>query len=555
MGLLDSLTYDPQMALGMGLLSAGGNTRMPVTLGQALGSGWGNMQAATKAGADERRTELAYQMQMLQLKQAMEQQAITIPMMRLAASKLAAKYGQPDPNASAQPSGPTPPGLSADSSRMLGGMGINAAPTPDVAPRQAPQSGGDFLGINENQLMGSFLPGQLGKAVVDANAPTDFMRNLALAPDQNTRNMAIQHQLAPIQMGRAGAPAYDAAGNIVSMAPKLPENSIPIIQNGKVVGVRPVPMAQEISAANAAATAGGHEYGKLPFTTDTVNTPGNPTLMTGEQKLRYATGESPPNPGMPSGSNLSATDRAAIQAFNDPSRDRNAPFNMSVVEPSTGRRPLGGALQDQGTNAEQKKYGDIRGEAGGKTITDAASSVMALRQLNQAEDLIKGFTPDKFQPMKQALGEYMIAAKIMSPEEVNKQFGNIGDMKALNAMMVGLAGRLTRQTDANPSQLQFLKLLESMPAGSSTEDQIKKVLRGMRDSHMVSIEKLDQQQKWLDNPAHQGSLDGFENAWTKSSAQLPMYMGDFSVKAPNGKTYNFKSQKDADNFKFSAGIK
>lgn len=48
MGLLDSLTYDPQMALGMGLLAAGGNSRMPVSVGQGLASGWGQMQDTAK---------------------------------------------------------------------------------------------------------------------------------------------------------------------------------------------------------------------------------------------------------------------------------------------------------------------------------------------------------------------------------------------------------------------------------------------------------------------------------------------------------------------------
>lgn len=57
MGLLDDLTYDPQMALGMGLLSAGGNSRMPVSFGQGLGSAWGNMQDTARAGQKAKLTE------------------------------------------------------------------------------------------------------------------------------------------------------------------------------------------------------------------------------------------------------------------------------------------------------------------------------------------------------------------------------------------------------------------------------------------------------------------------------------------------------------------
>lgn len=55
MGLLDSLAYSPDMAMGMGLLAAGGNSRMPVSVGQGLASGWGNMQDTLKQkqGAEE----------------------------------------------------------------------------------------------------------------------------------------------------------------------------------------------------------------------------------------------------------------------------------------------------------------------------------------------------------------------------------------------------------------------------------------------------------------------------------------------------------------------
>lgn len=78
MGLLDDLTYDPQMALGMGLLSAGGNSRMPVSFGQGLGSAWGNMQDTARAGQKAKLLEQEQamrQMQMAQMKREQDEQA------------------------------------------------------------------------------------------------------------------------------------------------------------------------------------------------------------------------------------------------------------------------------------------------------------------------------------------------------------------------------------------------------------------------------------------------------------------------------------------------
>lgn len=71
MGLLDSLAYDPQMALGMGLLGASGNSRTPVSLGQALGAGWGNMQEAQ--AMKQKAAIQALQAQQMQSQMAMSQ--------------------------------------------------------------------------------------------------------------------------------------------------------------------------------------------------------------------------------------------------------------------------------------------------------------------------------------------------------------------------------------------------------------------------------------------------------------------------------------------------
>lgn len=83
MGLLDGIETDPQVAMGMGLLSAGGNSRMPVSLGQALGSGYKDMQSTAKEAQ-------ALAMQKLQMSALMRRQYMVD-------SALAQENGQPMP--------------------------------------------------------------------------------------------------------------------------------------------------------------------------------------------------------------------------------------------------------------------------------------------------------------------------------------------------------------------------------------------------------------------------------------------------------------------------
>lgn len=74
MGLLDQLTHDPQMALGMGLLNAGGNSRMPVSLGQGLAQGWGNMQQTAQMAQRAKMLEQEQMMREMQMQQMQKQQ-------------------------------------------------------------------------------------------------------------------------------------------------------------------------------------------------------------------------------------------------------------------------------------------------------------------------------------------------------------------------------------------------------------------------------------------------------------------------------------------------
>ena len=94
---------------------------------------------------------------------------------------------------------------------------------------------------------------------------TDFTKLLAVANNPNTSpqdresimEMIKKETNIPLQAGRPGSFMYDSKGNIVAASPKIPDNSIPQIVNGKVVGVNNLPNAQAIEQQNAYAQAAG----------------------------------------------------------------------------------------------------------------------------------------------------------------------------------------------------------------------------------------------------------------------------------------------------------
>ena len=73
MGLLDSMN-DPMMGLAMGLLSAGGPSARPVSLGQAMGQGYQGFQDAQKQQQELMRQQAQAKIQQMQMAQAQQKQ-------------------------------------------------------------------------------------------------------------------------------------------------------------------------------------------------------------------------------------------------------------------------------------------------------------------------------------------------------------------------------------------------------------------------------------------------------------------------------------------------
>jgi hypothetical protein len=173
-------------------------------------------------------------------------------------------------------------------------------------------------------------------------------------------------------------------------------------------------------------------------------------------------------------------------------------------------------LQDQGEAAEQKEFGKGLGEYQGGVMQDAAKAAVANRSLDNMVMAAQDFTPGKLAPMQNSLIQWAQAAGLPVSEESKKQAGSI---QALTSMAIKMAGTATRQSDAQPSQLQYFKILESMPNESRTIDGFNKIAAYLRDMNNYNVEKWKHLQDWKNQ--QQGSADGFESKWPKMSEQVP----------------------------------
>ena len=234
---------------------------------------------------------------------------------------------------------------------------------------------------------------------------------------------------------------------------------------GPVAGA--VPGAQEATARGAGLTAGAVEAGKAPYDVMTLNTEGAPTAMTRQQAIQRATGG-------------------------------------------------GFRLQDQGAAAEQRKTGEAMGDYTQGVMQDAAKAAAGNRQLDNMALAAKDFTPGKLAPLQSNLLQWAQAAGIPTTKADERSAGSI---QALTSMAIKMAGTATRQADAQPSQLQYMKILESMPNEGRTIDGFNKIMAYLRDANNYTIDKNVQLQQWRNT--HGGSAEGFESNWPKIAQKLP----------------------------------
>ena len=320
---------------------------------------------------------------------------------------------------------------------------------------------------------------------------------------------------APINM-RPGGTAYIPGKGPMFTAPNG-ANQV-TWQNGQP-SMGTIPGALPAMAAQSAATAGGSAAGAAPYQVDTVNTQGAPTAMTRQQQIEAVTGRPMPQPGQPPAPPAQAAPTQGGQP---------QPIPTEALLGAAPRVP-GLPLQDASQTAAQRELGQGIGKEATQVLSQGANAVHANRELQNASSLATNFTPDRLQPLKASFGTLMNAFG-MPENTINSMLGtNVGDIRALTSAAVKMAGTLTRQTDAQPSQIQFLKNLESMPQSDMTEQGFQKVIAYMKDLNDFKIEKMVNLQKWLNT--HQGDPSGFEAAWVRQAAQIKPFGSDAIVPA------------------------
>ena len=284
-----------------------------------------------------------------------------------------------------------------------------------------------------------------------------------------------------------------------------------------------------IEGPSAEAGSAGKARGAAPFTIDTLATK-PPTAVTREQAIIGATGK--PMPGLPySGAAPQGPPAALPPGFEPPPPGApqasqfmpgNAPPvaapHQVAAQVQQGRPALPGIqLQDEGAKSEEQAFGKELGKSSMKIMEGAGKAAVANRYLDNLEAMGDDVRLGKIARPQSALIQWAQAIGIPVPDWAKK---SAGSTQGLASIAIKLAGVATRESDAQPSQLQFLKTLESMPTEERSREGFTKIIAYMRDINNYNISKAQSLQGWRD--AHQGSSEGFEAAWPAEAAQLPL---------------------------------
>lgn len=293
---------DPKTAgmlqLGLGLLNAGGPSRMPMSVGQGIGqAGTSALEAMQKAKQQQRMNQMS-DLQMQQLKQSIEQAAL---MNALKASWV--KKFQGGGAQGAQGSQPTPAGISPSS---LAAFGMPASMATPDAPQQAPQEGGQFpLSLNDVAI---------GK----------FMGLPDMLPDYKVAHEGFEKKPGSFYRNPTTGKTEYIADPVKGVT----------VNNG-TVGLMPGALETQVALASGVKTA--EERAKAGFDPLTIPAASGPVMTT---RGKFVEGQMP--------SAVSPQDQAAINAFKaagSPGPDK--PFNMTSTN---GGIPL----KTEGTIAGEK---------------------------------------------------------------------------------------------------------------------------------------------------------------------------------------------------------
>jgi len=326
---------------------------------------------------------------------------------------------------------------------------------------------------------------------------------------------------------RPGAPVVNPrTGEIIAPAPPVMPPGM--TYNPQTMGAVPIAGTTEELARRAGLNAGAAAAGALPLHPPTsIQTPGAPTLMTPGQAIQYATGSPPPTVGevinpqaraqTPGVIRLEAPDRQTAEAWTKSLADQNIPHSISIAGETKPGRP-GVPLQSEQDQAEQRSFGNVLAGLQKTVFENSAKATEKLKIIDQLEKFGHEFQGGRLAGFQKGIGEWALALGA-DPDWVKQNVGNITSMGAVNSISIQLAGKITRESDAQPSQLQYFKILESIPSHLRPRDTFDKIIAGMRDIQKVTVAKAVALDRWKSE--HGGSSDGFESAWPGQAAKLP----------------------------------
>jgi len=259
MGLLSDLMDDPQAQVGLGLLSAASPRADGAGFGQRLMEGVNAAQGMRRSNTEQKLMEADLQQQQMQLQNLKGWQGMWN-------GDGAAPQGQPV--------------------QVAQGSSGGFQATPQQPQRQQAPGGVPLIpGLSyEESRNAAIMLGPQGymKAYLEkAGAQTEFVKNMVAAgidPKSDIGRQLLQQNIykannIPLVAGRAGAPMYNERGEVVSMAPKIPDNAVPIIQNGQVVGVKPLQGAADVEQINAYSGAAGRNQAEPQIAYDDQGNP------------------------------------------------------------------------------------------------------------------------------------------------------------------------------------------------------------------------------------------------------------------------------------------
>jgi hypothetical protein len=276
MGLL----ANPQTAglLGMagGLLQASGPSRIPVSMGQAMGAGLQGMGQGAAGAMNTQRQML--QMQAMQGLMGMGQGAQSAPASSAAPASpsYSTMFGTSTPTAAQMPQGqPAPANLAPPAGGTIYGK----------TPQQLFQQG---MLMNMAGIQGG---GDLMRVAVEHDPtlamqmPTDITKmgyQGGLTPDQiqaaNAAGVAKANYIAPVNARPGAILRNPLTMQPMAFNPNIPAGGTPVFDaSGNVVGINSIPGAAGVTADMAAAKAGG-EGSMLPYAGVDAN--GNPLPVT-----------------------------------------------------------------------------------------------------------------------------------------------------------------------------------------------------------------------------------------------------------------------------------